>query len=154
MSAYSSSEREQIRQDFEDAIARLQEGLPRNRDLKRLHAKGLLRFNVTTVAMEAGRSRTLIAHQNCAYPEVRRKVLDLCRPDQRTMPRTASDSIMRLREQVKGLVAERDAALDRQHAAALLLEEAERRAARAEAMLVRRKDHAAVPAKVVPLRSQ
>jgi hypothetical protein len=146
-----STEREQIRKDFEGAIARLQAGLPSNRELKQLNAKGRLRFNFSVVATEAGRSRTLIAHKNCAYPEIRKKVLDLCRPEDRAMPRTASDSISRLREQVKSLAAERDAALDMQHATALLLEEAQRRAARAEALLLRRKVHAAEAAKVVPL---
>ena len=60
-----------IEQDFMDAIGRLREGKPRNKLLKARVAKGILKVNTSTVALEAGHSRTLIGKKICRYPRVR-----------------------------------------------------------------------------------
>lgn len=63
--------------DLKAALARLQKGAPRNQQLKMLASKGRLRITVSSVALEAGRSRTLIGTKECAYPEIRRRILDM-----------------------------------------------------------------------------
>lgn len=64
-----------IEQDFLDAIKRLHDGEPINKKLKALAAKGALKINFSTVAIEAGRARTLIAlEKGCRYPRVRELV--------------------------------------------------------------------------------
>src|SRR5258708_2941611 len=60
--------------DLKRALARLINGNPTNPDLCRLVAEGRLRVSYSSVAKEAGRSRTLIAHKNCTYPEVRKAI--------------------------------------------------------------------------------
>lgn len=62
-------------QDFEHALLRLQRGDPRHPDLRKAKREGRLRISIAAVALEAGRSRTLIGKKECAYPQVRRDVL-------------------------------------------------------------------------------
>lgn len=62
------------------ALRRLIDGKPRNPDLKQLSRRGGLRVNFTTVAIEAGHSRTLIATKDCRYPQVREAVLEVMQP--------------------------------------------------------------------------
>jgi hypothetical protein len=64
-----------IRQDFLDAIDRIKAGKPQDPDLRELVKKRKLKLDVSTVAKEAGRSRTLIARAECAYPEVRSLIM-------------------------------------------------------------------------------
>lgn len=64
-----------IQQDLENALSRLLAGIPTNPELKRRLAEGSLRLSISTVAMEAGRSRTLIGYEHCAYPHIRHEIL-------------------------------------------------------------------------------
>lgn len=60
-----------IEKDFFDALARLQAGRPKDKDLATSAKKGTLRINLVSVAKEAGHSRTLIGHHRCKYPSTR-----------------------------------------------------------------------------------
>lgn len=55
------TENERIRSDFLKAIERITLGFPENEKLKKLRDSNKLKLNFTNVALEAGRSRTLIA---------------------------------------------------------------------------------------------
>jgi len=57
--------------DFIDAIARLRDGKPRNKELRTKAKEGILKINATNVALEAGHSRTFISLKDCRYPTVR-----------------------------------------------------------------------------------
>lgn len=102
-----------IEQDFLDAIARLSDGEPRNKQLKLRKAKGTLKINFSSVAMEAGRARTLIALiDGCRYPRVRALVKQITSGREK-LPTTHGELIARLRldkadlqEQVKKYKAE------------------------------------------------
>jgi len=61
---------EGIEKELFDALERLANGKPNNPNLIRKANAGKLRINPTTVALEAGRSRTLCAYETCAYPRV------------------------------------------------------------------------------------
>lgn len=63
-----------IEQDFMDAISRLRDGKPRNKDLRAKASKGTLKVNKVTVALEADHSRTLISKKDCRYPRVRQEI--------------------------------------------------------------------------------
>lgn len=56
---------------FMDALDRIVKGEPSHPDLVKKARRGTLKVNVSTVAKEASRSRTLISHEECAYPRVR-----------------------------------------------------------------------------------
>lgn len=58
------------------AVARVKEGRPENPDLAVLAKQGKLKTNSTTVSKEAGVSRTLIGHDKCRYPNVRRAICE------------------------------------------------------------------------------
>jgi len=60
-----------VEQELFDALERLKSATPKRPELRKKASIGMLRINPTTVALEAGRARTLIGHQNCAYPRVR-----------------------------------------------------------------------------------
>ena len=62
---------------FEAALVRLITGQPSHPDLQAKAAAGQLRISISTVAKEAGRSRTLIGHEGCPYPKIRQRILDL-----------------------------------------------------------------------------
>lgn len=66
-----------IEQELLAALDRLKAGKPKNKDLLALVKEGKLRISVSTVAQEAGRSRTLIGHAKCQYPHVRDKILSM-----------------------------------------------------------------------------
>lgn len=66
-----------IEQELLAALDRLKAGKPKNKDLLALAKEGKLRISVSTVAQEAGRSRTLIGHAKCQYPHVRDKILSM-----------------------------------------------------------------------------
>lgn len=61
--------------DLEAAFARLLIGEPATPQLKKAAEAGRLRVNIANVALEAGRSRTLIGHDNCPFPDLRRRIL-------------------------------------------------------------------------------
>lgn len=85
-----------VEQELMNALARLQEGKPRNSELTKKAKLGTLKINASTVSLEAERSRTLIGHDGCQYPKVRAAILALKHPV--VEPRTAEDVIRRLRE--------------------------------------------------------
>ena len=86
-----------IEQDFLDAIDRLCEGAPKNKQLKARKAKGTLKVNVTNVALEAGHSRTLIALETgCRYPRVR-ELIKQAKTGHNRLPTTLNEVIARLR---------------------------------------------------------
>jgi hypothetical protein len=60
-----------VEKELMDALKRLEDGRPRDPDLLKKARLKKLRINATTVAKEAGRARTLIGHDGCAYPRVR-----------------------------------------------------------------------------------
>lgn len=68
---------DQVEKDFLSALERLQAGKPRDRELHDAAKAGKLRISVTTVAKEAGHSRTLIGHKGCKYPAVRDRIVAL-----------------------------------------------------------------------------
>jgi hypothetical protein len=85
-----------VEQDFLEALGRLQLGAPRDKGLKAKKAKGTLRITVQNVAIEAGRSRTLIALEKCRYPRVRQMILQ-AKEGLEGPPTTHSELIDRLR---------------------------------------------------------
>lgn len=65
-----------LAQDFVDALERLKDGSKiRNRELRRRAASGKLRINISTVALEAGHSRTLIATEDSHLLAVRQQII-------------------------------------------------------------------------------
>lgn len=63
------------RRDLENALERLIDGKPKHRKLRALAAAKKLRINVLSVALEAGRSRTLIGSNDCRFPDIRKRIL-------------------------------------------------------------------------------
>lgn len=98
-----SNSRDQIAQDFRDAIERLKAGRPQNHELRLKVTKGkTIKINIATVAQEAGRARGLIAKEKCRYPEIRQLVLvEAGAPE--ALPRTRDDVIKKLRAEVAEL---------------------------------------------------
>lgn len=119
-----------IEKDFDEAIDRLEKNKPKDPVLKRLAAEGRLKINYSTVAKEAKHSRSLIAHAKCQYQTQRARVLQLMHPGEIAAPRTASEVISRLRENVADLKGKLRAALDGQAAHFLARQRAEREAER------------------------
>lgn len=58
------------------ALRRLERGTPTNADLVVAASEGRLRISITTVAAEAGCSRTPIGTEGCDYPNVRKAILE------------------------------------------------------------------------------
>ena len=100
---------DRIELDFLSALERLTQGTPKHRDLKKAAAAGRLKVNISSVAKEAGRSRTLIGIEACRYPHVRAQVLGYI-PTPRAA-RTATEAIATLRATAADLRRERDQAL-------------------------------------------
>jgi len=92
-----------IEQEFLDAIVRIQEGKPRNKELKERAARRALALNPSTVAREAGHSRTLIGKEkDCRYPRVRKKIEE-AKVAKNTLPTTYTELIVTLRADKKEL---------------------------------------------------
>lgn len=119
-----------VEKDFDEAIDRLEKTKPKTSELKRLAMEGRLRISFSTVAKEAGHSRTLIAHAKCQYQTQRARVLQLMHPGEVAVPRTAREVISRLRQDVAELKAKLRAALDGQASYFLGRQRAEREADR------------------------
>jgi hypothetical protein len=66
---------QKVERDLSNALRRLEAGAPTNPELIRKIRRGNLRINPTTVAKEAGHSRTLVSRDNCAYPKIRAAIL-------------------------------------------------------------------------------
>lgn len=91
-----------IEQSFLDALERLQRGEPINKDLRSRVKMGKLKIGPTSVALEAGHSRTLIGHVDCQYPKVRERLLALRRAPE--IPNSLRDVVATLRKD-KSLLA-------------------------------------------------
>lgn len=95
-----------IERDFLDAIQRLQDGTPKHKKLKLQKAKGTLKINISNVAIEAGRARTLIAlEQGCRYPRVR-ELVKHAKSGKSALPTTNTELIDRLRADKTELAAQ------------------------------------------------
>lgn len=62
---------------LKQALARLEVGRPSHHDNIAAASRGRLRITFTSVAREAGVSRTLIAHEGCRYPGVRARIIEI-----------------------------------------------------------------------------
>lgn len=91
-----------IERDFMEALQRLCDGVPREKSLQLLKARGRLKVSMSSVAMEARRSRTLIALESPKYPRVR-ELVRLAMDGRQGEPRTSNDLIDKLREIVAAL---------------------------------------------------
>lgn len=98
---WSSKKTSIIERDFDEAIKRLALGTPDNPDLKLLSAKGKLRVNLSTVAREAGRARTLIALKDCRFPGIRAKVLSFA--NSASSSSSSMAVLQKLRQEIKSL---------------------------------------------------
>lgn len=97
---------DEIEADYYAALVRLEEGKPTNEKLIEKLAEGRLKVNISTVAMESGRSRTLLASVDTKYKGARQAVLLSKVGGHAYIPRTAGDTISSLRRQVQQLKAE------------------------------------------------
>lgn len=95
-----------IEQDFLDALQRLVEGKPTHKTLKAKAKEGRLKVNSSNVALEAGRSRTLIALEDCRYPKVREAV-KLAQRGKKALPTTYTQLIANLRADLATVKAEK-----------------------------------------------
>ncbi|WP_341905507.1 hypothetical protein [Polaromonas sp. YR568] len=95
-----------VAQDFDDAIERLVLGNPLNAELKQRALEGKLKINASTVAQEAGHSRTLIALNACKFPLVREKILDLSKVVD--APSTSMAVMQKLRQENRNLKSDLD----------------------------------------------
>ncbi|WP_138468672.1 hypothetical protein [Poseidonocella sp. HB161398] len=149
-----SSDPSIIERDILDALARLEAGKPRHPDLAdRLRRGKPVKVNIANVAKEAGRSRTLIGMENCAFPALRNRVLAAA-GQEGVEPGNLNDVIKRLRAENAELKAERDDA--RKHAAWHLLErqKAEKELLRCKAHLERLRTKRDAAGTVVALRPE
>jgi hypothetical protein len=101
-----------------DAFERLKAGKPRNPNLRARALAGQPLVNITNVAIEAGVSRQLIAHDNCRYPEIRRMIREYIRAAEESGSTGAR--IKDLRDRIREL--ERKLDLRETHLAELVLE--------------------------------
>lgn len=99
-------ESDPIEQDLLEALKRLVEGKPTNKTLKAKAKTGTLKVNTSNVALEAKRSRTLIALENCRYPRVREAV-KLAQGGKKSLPTTYTDLIASLRADLATVKAEK-----------------------------------------------
>jgi hypothetical protein len=95
-----------IEQDFREALQRLLEGKPENKKLRASAKAGKLKINTFNVALEAGRSRTLIALEKCRYPAVRQAVKD-AQGGKKALPTTYTQLIGNLRADIATLKTEK-----------------------------------------------
>lgn len=88
---------DEIERDFIDALNRLKDGKPKNKKNRAvLEKKGVVRINASTVALEAGRSRTYIGMDSCRYPRVR-SLVEAAKEQKGSLPTTHTELINRLR---------------------------------------------------------
>lgn len=100
------SKTDPIERDFLEALQRLVDGKPQDK-LNKVSAKaGKLKINAVSVAREAGRSRTLIALENCRYPKVR-EAIKLVQGEKKAFPTTYTQLIENLRADLARVKAEK-----------------------------------------------
>lgn len=120
------STHQDVAKDFDEAIDRLVAGQPNDRRLKRLASEGRLKINPSTVAREAKRSRSLIAHAKCAYPAQRARIIALHSSEDLAAPRSASAVISRLKGDIAKLKNQLQVSLESQAEQFLIRERASR----------------------------
>lgn len=96
---------DRVEKDFLDALHRLVEGKPNNKKLISLAKEGKLKINASNVALEAKRSRTLIALEDCRYPKVR-VAIELAKGGQKSEPTTYAHVIKNLHADLAALKTE------------------------------------------------
>jgi hypothetical protein len=69
-----------VEHELMEALQRLVDRRPQDPDLAQKAQRGTLKINISSVAKEAGRSRTLVSHGCCAYPQVRAAILNYRNP--------------------------------------------------------------------------
>jgi len=74
------SEPRPVEHELMEALQRLVDRRPQDPDLAQKAQRGTLKINISSVAKEAGRSRTLVSHGCCAYPQVRAAILNYRNP--------------------------------------------------------------------------
>jgi hypothetical protein len=87
------------------AIQAVFDGCPKNDELARLAARNKLKFNSSTVAKEAGVSRTLVSGQRCSYPHIRDEIEALTKKT--PLIRTLQDLILRNEKLLTTVVLQR-----------------------------------------------
>lgn len=102
----ASGKPDPIEQDLLDALQRLVEGKPTHKTLRAKAKEGRLKVNSSNVALEAGRSRTLIALEDCRYPKVREAV-KLAQGGKNALPTTYTQLIANLRADLATVKAEK-----------------------------------------------
>lgn len=88
-----------IQADFMRAIDRLVDGEPLNPKLIQRKRDGSLVLNFSTVALEAGRSRTLIAVDPARLPDVRKRIIELT--NKSTKEESDGDAISLLKSELE-----------------------------------------------------
>ncbi|WP_417464217.1 hypothetical protein [Kordiimonas sp.] len=137
-----SRDRNQVRQDFEDAIERILVGKPQNSKLFAKAKRGQLKMNIANVALEAGRSRTLIGTADTEYADIRKRIIELMGVGGGVSE--AERVIKELREQRDLYRVERDRAMSEAHNYLVQLEKAQNRIDQLKALLGRLQSSATV----------
>lgn len=88
-----------IEQDFYDAIKRIQ--LDRCQNIASHKLKGEqkpVKLTISNVALEAGRSRTLIGHKDCPYPKLRAYIIRIIKQNNEIPASNQQEANRRFRE--------------------------------------------------------
>lgn len=80
-----------VARDLIEAALRIKRKKPRDASLKSAARDQTLRITYSTVAKEAGHSRSLIGHKHCPYPEIRAAIADEIRNQRRNRDVAAED---------------------------------------------------------------
>lgn len=142
---------EAVRRDFEEALDRLLDGKPNDKKLRELAAAKKLRITVASVALEAGRSRTLIGSDGCRFPDIRQRVIEASRGENQPVT-TVTRLVSSLRATNAELRGEIKALRSQQALMLVRIIEAERTAAQATEALQGKSSGSGEP-KVVEIRS-
>lgn len=117
-----------VERDFNAAIDRILGGRPTHQALQKKAASDELKLTYATVALEAGRSRSLIAHENCSYQAVRERILRATEASAAGGRRKLSDKLAELHRLNDDLKRKLDSALDAQLEHFIARQKAERAA--------------------------
>lgn len=105
MMSPTSERAKKIRLDFEAAIDRLKRGEPTSPALAKRAATGRLKISPSSVALEAGHSRTLIGCKVSAYGDIRGRIADAAsspraRLSEADVVASLQDTIRKLRDEL------------------------------------------------------
>jgi hypothetical protein len=121
--------------DLLQALDRLRQGSPTHPELVKKSRRRKLKVSISTVALEARHSRTLISHQKCAFPDVRAAILDLMEPKQ--LSGTMSDVNRKLRQENARIGRDLKIALSQLASMVRRMDRVEKQAARDSALAAR-----------------